>query len=129
MLKQLEKIAEFSVARGSGFALLAIAVFMVGLSNDMRLSLQVGGVLALISCFTLLLMAVTAHTRPYRSTELWILLKPEERPHESIAQRIIANVLRETYLRFALHFASGGAALLVMSIIIALAQKGPRTVW
>lgn len=129
MLHQLEKIAEFSVARGCGFALLAITVFMVGLSADMRLSLQAGGVLALLSCFTLVLMAMTAHTRHYRSTELWILLKPEERPHEAIAQRIIGNVLRETYLRFALHFALGGAALLVMSIIVAFMQKGPRTVW
>jgi Ca2+/Na+ antiporter len=128
MPDHLRKIAEFSVARGSGFALLAIFVFMVGMSSDMRLSLQVGGILALLACMSLVLMAMTAHRRPYRSTELWILLRPEERPNEAIAQRIICGVLRETYFRFALNFAAGGGALLIMSMILAFAQGGGRTV-
>ena len=65
--------------------------------------LLAGGVLAVVGYF---------------ATELWLLLKPDERPHEAVAQRIIGLALREAFLRFALYFASGAAAMLVTLLLI-----------
>jgi hypothetical protein len=50
MLQKIERLAYISVARGCGFAALAIVTFMVGLSGDMVSSLEAGGSLALLVC-------------------------------------------------------------------------------
>jgi hypothetical protein len=73
----------------------------------------------------LLLKAALAETKPHRSTELWLLLKPSERPHEAVAQRVIALALREAFLRFALYFASGAAAMLVTLLLLTLFGRSP----
>lgn len=117
MLETVEKLAEFSVARACGFAMLAILVMVVGLSSEPLIALQAAAILSLLTSMVLLLKAGLAEAKHYRSTELWLLLKPHERPHEAIAQRIIALALREAFHRFALYFASGAAALLVTKLV------------
>lgn len=119
-MEKLEALAEFSVARGCGFALLAIFTTMIGLSPEPPLMLKCGAILSLMACMTLILKAATASSRSHRSTELWVLLKPDERPSEAVAQRVIGQVLRDAYLRFALYFAMGSGALLVMVIVLAV---------
>jgi hypothetical protein len=120
MLDIVEKLAEFTVARACGFAMLAILVTIVGLVDSPVIALKTGAVLSLLTSMILLLKAALAETKPHRATELWLLLKPEERPHEAVAQRIIALALREAFLRFALYFASGAAAMLVALLMIAI---------
>lgn len=120
MLETVEKLAEFSVARACGFAMLAILVMVVGLSSEPLIALQAAAILSLLTSMVLLLKAGLAEAKHYRSTELWLLLKPHERPHEAIAQRIITLALREAFLRFALYFASGAAALLVTKLLLGL---------
>ena len=118
MLEVVEKLAEFSVARACGFAMLAILVTIVGLVDQPSLALKTGAVLSLLTSMILLLKAALAESKPHRSTELWLLLKPDERPHEAVAQRIIALALREAFLRFALYFASGAAAMLASLLLL-----------
>ena len=118
MLDTIEKIAEFSVARACGFGMLAILVTVVGLSGEPAMALKTGAVLSLLTSMILLLKAALAEGKPYRATEVWLLLKPHERPHEAVAQRIIALALREAFLRFALYFATGAAAMLVTLLLI-----------
>lgn len=120
MLDIVEKLAEFTVARACGFAMLAILVTIVGLVDSPVIALKTGALLSLLTSMILLLKAALAETKPHRATELWLLLKPEERPHEAVAQRIIALALREAFLRFALYFASGAAAMLVALLMIAI---------
>lgn len=120
MLDVVEKLAEFTVARACGFAMLAILVAIVGLVDEPAIALKTGALLSLLTSMILLLKAALAETKPHRATELWLLLKPEERPHEAVAQRIIALALREAFLRFALYFASGAAAMLVTLLMIAI---------
>lgn len=117
-MEKIEALAEFSVARGSGFALLAIFTTMIGLSPEPQLMLKCGAILCLMACMTLVLKAMMATSRSHRSTELWVLLKPDERPSEAVAQRVISQVLRDAYYRFALYFAMGAGALLVMAIVL-----------
>jgi hypothetical protein len=125
MLQRIETVAELSVGRGCGFAAMAILTFMVGLSGEMRMSFQCGGYLTLLVCFVLILKATRAYSHPYKQTELWLMLEPKERPDAVIAQRVIGTVLRDTYLRFALHAALLSAGFLVAAVVWGMFGLGP----
>jgi len=116
MLDRIEYLARLSVGRACGFATLAILTFFVGLSGEMALALRSAGLLCLLTCFVLLLKALSARRRPYKQTEVWLMLKPGERPQESVAQQVIGTVLRQTYLQFALAAAFAAAFMLAGSL-------------
>jgi hypothetical protein len=115
-MQTIEELAEISIARGCGFAALAIATLMVGLSWDMVLAAKTGGLLALLVCVVLVGKAWRALGRPVAKTELWLMLHRSERPRAPGAQHIIGSVLRGCYLRFALHAACVSASLLALSV-------------
>ena len=118
MLAAIEVLAEVSVARGCGFAGLAILTFMVGLSWDVVLASKVGGLLVLLGCSVLIVKAQRALRRPVRNTELWMMLDHGDRPSAAFAQRVIGEILRTCYLRFALHAVGVSAALLTLSLCL-----------
>lgn len=95
---------------------MALAVFclMFGFAFDFALSFKTGGVLMLATCGFLLVKAQQAATRPYRSTETWIMLPKDQRPAPTAAQKIIGGVLRAVFLKFALWTA--GIAVLFLAI-------------
>jgi hypothetical protein len=124
MLQRIEALAELSIARGCGFAALAIFTFMVGLSWDPALATEVGGILALFVCAILVVKAQLAPRRPICKTELWMMLDRSHRPSGAIAQRIIGPVLHACYLRFALYAAGLAAALLALSLVLQLLGGG-----
>jgi sulfite exporter TauE/SafE len=117
MHERLEKLACLSVGRACAFAALGIFTFFIGLSANIALAMKAAGVLTLLTSLVLILKAAGAGRRPYKRTELWIMLRPEERPLESVAQQIVGSVLRETYLRFAAHAAVIAALMLGGSIV------------
>lgn len=119
MLDRIEYLARLSVSRGCGFAALAIVTFFVGLSGDMVIALKSAGILSLLTCLVLFLKAQWALQRPYKHTELWIMLRPNERPEAAIAQAIIGTVLRETYFYFAFHAAIVAALTLGTAVVCA----------
>ncbi len=119
-MDQIESSARISVARGSGFALLAIVCFMVGLSGMPALALKTGGVFCLIAAFVLLLKAERAPHRLYKRTEVWLMLDERARPPEAVAQRLIGGALRGACHQFALYFAQGAAIALSLSVPIGL---------
>jgi hypothetical protein len=119
-MQRIEGLATVSVGRGCGFAALGIATFVLGLLHEPDLAFRAGGLLFLLVCFTLLLRAWYARRRPYRSTELWIMLEPMERPQAAFAQQIISTALREAYLRFALHAAWLSLAMFSSSLLFGL---------
>lgn len=120
MLARIRFLAGLSVARGCGFAGLAILTLMVGLSWDVPLACKVGGLLSLLVCIVLLLKAACAPYRPVRKTELWMMLEPDQRPAAAVAQRVMSATLQTCYLRFALIAAGLSAALLSLSIALQL---------
>lgn len=115
-MQRIDQLAHASVARGCGFALLAIAMFMVGLSGEFPLALRAGGYGCLLMCFVLMAMAWRAAEKPYKRTELWLMLEPDERPQPAIAQSIIANARREAFLDFALRSAWLALFLLFLAV-------------
>lgn len=118
MLQAIEKTAEFSVARACGFAALAIFTLMIGFAWHPAVSFQTGGVLTLLTSAVLLLKGRNAPGRPYKSTEVWVILPRELRPVPEIAQQLIGNVLREVYFRFAQHAALLAACMLASALVV-----------
>ena len=124
MLQRIERLAHISVARGCGFAGLAILTFMIGLSGNMVVALQTGGILCLVVCGLLLLKAWLAGQRSYKSTEVWLMLAPQERPGSEIAQHVIGTALCDTCLRFALLASRLSIGLLASAMLYALIFVG-----
>lgn len=118
LINNIENLAEVSVARGCGFAALAIVTLMIGLSDQMHLSCKAGGTLTLGACLILAIRGLTAPSTPYKHTEVWVMLDTADRPQPAVAQRIIGKALRDAYLRFALHAAVLSAALLCLSVVL-----------
>jgi hypothetical protein len=123
MQSSIEDAAEVSVARGCGFAALAIATCMVGLSAEMPLAFQCGGMLVLLMMLILVLRGMAAPHVSYKRTEVWLMLEPAARPQATVAQQVIGRALREVYLRYALRSAAMAATLLVGSLLMRLAGK------
>lgn len=122
-MQRLQQAAEISVARGCGFAALAIFTFMVGFAGNIRVSLAVGGCMALLAAFVLMIKALKAEHTSYKRTEVWIMLDPEDRPLPEVAQKLIGTTLREVYLRFSLRAAQLSLGLLAASLLVRLLQS------
>lgn len=118
MLQQIEDLANFSVGRGCGFAMIAIATTMIGMSFDPHQCLAVGAVLSLITALVLILKAWRAPAKPYDATELWLMLPPGERPPDAVAQTLVSRALRLAYYRFASYFAHGAAGLVLLNLAL-----------
>lgn len=101
MTNPIENAAYVSVGRACGFAGLAIFCLVIGLSFDARLAALVGSMLSIMLCLVLLAFARRAPYRDYKSTEIWLILQPGDRPQADVAQRLIGGTLRNVYLWFA----------------------------
>lgn len=117
-MEHIEAFARLSVLRGAGFGLLAIVCFMVGLAGMPALSFKAGGVLCLLACFILVLKAELAERRPYKRTEVWLMLDARQRPPAAVAQRIIGLALKTCCREVALLYARGAAAMLAISLVL-----------
>lgn len=115
-MEKINQLAHASVARACGFAMLAIATFMVGLSSQFALALRAGGFGCLLLSLVLIGMSWRAASTPYQRTELWLMLDPSERPQAAVAQSIISTARREAFLDFALRSAWLATTLLVMAL-------------
>ncbi len=127
VMNRIEAAAERSVARACGFAALGIFCFMIGLSSEtLVMALQAGGLLTLVACLVLMLKAWGAQSRPYNRTEVWSMLAPDERPDAAVAQRVIGSILREVYLRFAMHAALLATGFLILSALLSFTAGSLR---
>jgi hypothetical protein len=120
-MQKVEELALISVGRGVGFAALGIGMLMLGLSADLLSCLQAGGILTLLTSLILLMKGFRAPQKDYKRTEVWIMLSPAERPSATVAQGMIGEVLKRTYLTFAFHAALISGGLLVLATLLSLA--------
>jgi len=118
--RRMRLLAEISTARGCGFAGLAILCLMVGLSANIATTLKAGGYSALLVMTVLLLMAQRAPAKPFRQTEVWLMLEEAERPPEPLAQRLLSGVRRAAFLRFAAYHAVAAATMLTAGFVVGL---------
>jgi cell division protein FtsW (lipid II flippase) len=113
-MEDMDQIAEESVGRGAAFVLLAIAMVAIALSGAPSLMLKVCGGLLLLMAAVLLTMAERAYAKPYKETELWLMLPVAQRPPEPVRQRLIALARRRALLRHTV-VAAGLATLALVS--------------
>jgi hypothetical protein len=117
----IEAYARISVARGCGFVVLAILCVMAGLLAAPAFALKIGGFFCLLLSVILMLRAEFAHRRSYKDTEVWLMLEEGDRPHSSMAQQIIAGVLRDVYNEFAFYSARAAAWIFGLSFVLGIA--------
>jgi multisubunit Na+/H+ antiporter MnhB subunit len=115
---RVRELALLSVSRGCGFAGLAIICFMIGLAGYPDVAMQTGAVLMMGTAAFLVVKADVSVRRPYKRTELWVLLPPSERPRAEFAQQLIGGTLREIYRRFAVYFGVGGTLCFLASFVL-----------
>ena len=118
----IRHMAFLSIARGSGFALLAIVCLMLAFSYDGGMALRVGGFAMLLASAVLMLKAHNAPARPYRRTEVWMMLEEPQRPAGDTAQNLIADSLIEASLTCARWFAGGAALCLILAELVLLSR-------
>jgi hypothetical protein len=103
--QRVRTLAVHSVGRGCFFAALAIWCVMIGLIAEPLQALKSGAILTMIVVCVLLIKAGRVTHRPFKETEVWIMLGRSIELSPEVAQRIITVALRETYLRYAVYAA------------------------
>jgi hypothetical protein len=98
---EVRRAAEISVGRAVGFGALAIGCVVLGLAAYPVLALRSGAALTMLMAAILLLKALRAPARPFRRTEVWLILGRPERLSPSLAQRLIGRALQDVLERYA----------------------------
>ncbi len=119
-MEAIENAAYVSVGRACGFAGLAIFCVMFGLSFEPGLAARTGGALCASVAVVLVYRAWRARGRPYKRTEVWMILPREQRPPAVIAQKVIGEALRDAYIWFARSAALISVVLLASAAVLQL---------
>lgn len=119
-MSEVERAAELSVARGVGFGALAIALVVAGLAGYPQLALRTGAGLALLMWAILRLKALRARRRPYKRTEVWLILARRPDWSDEVAQRLIGEALRHAFERYARHVLVAAVGLWLASVALPL---------
>lgn len=112
-MDRIEYLADLTVKRGCGFALLAIGTVMLGLSYDLLLCFKSGAILGALHGSVLGVFAYNAPRWNHRSTELWTLLNKGADLPPDYPPELLLEVLRKTYTRYAEY---SGVIALMLSI-------------
>jgi divalent metal cation (Fe/Co/Zn/Cd) transporter len=100
-MERIRSLAHVSIGRGCCFAGLAIGATMMALIYDPPLAFRTGAVLVLIAACVLMIKARNAPKRPYRRTELWMLMDKKSDLPEARIQQALGGILAELYGRYA----------------------------
>ncbi|MDZ4736733.1 MAG: hypothetical protein SGJ07_10345 [Rhodospirillaceae bacterium] len=125
-MDRIRSLAALSVGRACFFAGFAIWATMFALIVDPVLALRVGAALVSIVACVLLIKAHNAAERPYRETEVWLLMdRKTDLPADRI-QRAIGGALTEIYRRYARYALAIAAIFWFLAIVSNLIWPGWR---
>lgn len=119
-MSPIENAAYVSVGRACGFAGLGVLCIVLGLSFDPVLAAKAGAILCLGIAVFLVWCGWRARERPYKKTEVWLILAKGDRPADSYAQRLVGHALREAYMRFAQQIAMIAAVFAGSALFLAI---------
>jgi hypothetical protein len=114
------RFAFATIARDATFVALAAATLMIGFSFAPALALSIGANIALVFSVFLVLRAACLSEDGVVRTEVWRILKPQERPLGEKALRIARDDLKDLLLRFAQGAAGVAIVLYGVSLCISL---------
>lgn len=117
-MNRIQYLAEISVGRGCGFAMLAIVTVMCGMAGDLALSLKTGAGLSVVMGLVLAWRAWRARARDPRKTEVYLMLDKGRDLPEGHPLPEINEALRLTYLRYGEY--SGVLALVLIALAVVL---------
>lgn len=100
-MDRIRQFADFSVRRAAGFGLLAIALIVLALHFDRSLAMHALAVLLTIEAVTLYFCGRRADRVPCQHREIWLLLDGQHGMGEKRVQRIISEIMRETFMAYA----------------------------
>jgi hypothetical protein len=122
MYDRIEALTSLSVARGVGFAALAVFCFMVGFAGNTVNMLRVGGFGALLITIVLYAKANNTSLERYRRTEVWIMLDEDQRPPDHIAAGMVCRARRLVLLRWSERIAWAAAFMLGAAVLLMLGR-------
>lgn len=117
----IKRFAELSVRRGCGFALMAIVTAMVGFSAEPWIAIRSGAVFVLIAAAVLFWKGLTARTRNYRHTEVWLMIEDAPALPRERLQTMIGGALADVYF----HHARVAAYMAIAMCVIGFAVGSP----
>jgi hypothetical protein len=117
---RIQVAAEISIGRAVGFGALAVGTVVLGLVFEPALALKTGSALTLLMAVILLLKAEQARSRPYRRTEVWLILDKQLGLPEDRAQRMVGQVLHDTYHRYARYCLAAAVGLWLLGLTFSL---------
>jgi hypothetical protein len=98
---RIQVAADISIGRAVGFGALAVTTIVLGLIFEPAMALKTGSALTLLMAVILLLKSRRALSQPYRQTEVWLILDKQLGLPEAHAQRVVGQILYESYQRYA----------------------------
>lgn len=113
----LTSVADLSIRRACGFALLGIGLVMFSLSYDLELSLHMGAELLALLTLGLIFAGWKAPLRDVRDTEAWIELVASGRAHGVSRREISPRLGAKLRERLFWHAERLGAATLVLCVL------------
>lgn len=116
MWERIEGTAFGAVGRSCGFTGLILACLVNALRDTPVLALKVGGLLALLVTFALLLFGSRAERTCFTKTRIWRELEGHERPSPDRAQAVIGGARRRAFETYAYVFALAAAASLAVAL-------------
>jgi len=117
------RFAFFTVARDASFVALAAATLMLAFSFAPPFALAIGANIALVYAIGLLLRVACLTDEGIVRTEVWRILKPQERPAGESAQRTAKDDLQVVLLQFAEAAAGIAIALYCSSLMLSLSKE------
>jgi len=122
--KLFRELADTSIRRGCGFALIGIFTAMVGFSGDPYLAVRCGAALVTIAAVILYWRGQGAPKRNFRDTEVWLMIRhtappiPKER-----LQALIGGALAESYFWHARIAAYVAVAMWAVALLMWVGHK------
>lgn len=114
------RFAFATIARDATFVALAAATLMVAFSFAPALALSIGANIALVFSLGMVLRAACLREDRIERTEVWRILRPQERPIGDAGRRSARDDLQELLLRFAQAAAGVAIVLYTTSLFISL---------
>lgn len=113
-MDRIRQFADLSVRRAAGFGLLAIALVVLALHFDRPLAMHALAVLLTIEAVTLYFCGLRAERVPCQRREIWLLMDGQHGLGENRVQRLISEIMRETFMAYARRMAGPALAAWVV---------------
>ena len=114
------RFAFATIARDATFVALAAATLMVAFSFAPALALSIGANIALVFSLGMVLRAACLREDRIERTEVWRILRPQERPIGDAGRRSARDDLQDLLLRFAQAAAGVAIVLYTTSLFMSL---------